>query len=159
WTVGRTCASVQARAVLVQGRSFRFEPSVRQALCCAASPASSSHWDGRRGFCVAAAPSDAEAMELYRRRKQLLFRAKSRGWLELDVLMGTFAEKVVWDYDHANLDLLDEVLELENPDLFKWFTGQAAVPEEIKQNEVMVKMLEYVKTDQTGGFGPAARSM
>ncbi|CAE8593979.1 unnamed protein product, partial [Polarella glacialis] len=90
---------------------------------------------------------------------QLLFRAKSRGWLELDVLMGTFAEKVVWDYDHANLDLLDEVLELENPDLFKWFTGQAAVPEEIKQNEVMVKMLEYVKTDQTGGFGPAARSM
>ena len=40
----------------------------------------------------------------------------SRFWL---------AARHVSDFDDAKLDLLEEVLELENPDLFKWFTKQA----------------------------------
>eukprot|EP00931_Biecheleriopsis_adriatica_P083212 TRINITY_DN56775_c0_g1_i1.p1 TRINITY_DN56775_c0_g1~~TRINITY_DN56775_c0_g1_i1.p1 ORF type:complete len:150 (+),score=43.09 TRINITY_DN56775_c0_g1_i1:69-518(+) len=104
-----------------------------------------------RSFCApSASPADAES---FKRRKRMLWRAKSRGWLELDVLMGTFVEKHVWDFDESKLDLLEEVLELENPDLFKWFTGQASVPEEIlKENEVMAMLMEYVKSDHSDGF-------
>mmetsp|Transcript_133888 Transcript_133888/g.317404 ORF Transcript_133888/g.317404 Transcript_133888/m.317404 type:complete len:139 (+) Transcript_133888:61-477(+) len=87
------------------------------------------------------------------RRKRLLWHAKSRGWLELDVLMGTFVEKHVWDFDEAKLELLEEVLALENPDLFKWFTKQAQVPEELlNENEVMRLMMEWVKSDHTANF-------
>lgn len=82
------------------------------------------------------------------RRKRYVWRAKSRGWLELDVLMGTFTEKYVWDMNHEQLDLLDECLELENPDLFKWFTGQVPVPKEIIENEVMEMMMKYVKDER-----------
>merc|ERR1719198_1074832 len=93
-----------------------------------------------------------EAVELEKRRKRLLWRAKSRGWLELDVLMGTFAESHLWQFDHDKMDLLEEILELENPDLFKWFTGQVPVPEEITDNEVMTMMMQYVKEERKGGL-------
>mmetsp|Transcript_72863 Transcript_72863/g.115334 ORF Transcript_72863/g.115334 Transcript_72863/m.115334 type:complete len:161 (-) Transcript_72863:120-602(-) len=101
-----------------------------------------------RSFCASA----DEALELEKRRKRLLWRAKSRGWLELDVLMGTFTEAHAWKFGHDKLDLLEEVLELENPDLFKWFTGQVPVPEEITSNEVMAMMVEYVKQERPGGL-------
>ncbi|CAK9031486.1 unnamed protein product [Durusdinium trenchii] len=103
----------------------------------------------RRSFNVLSS-TDAE---LTKRRKRLAWRAKSRGWLELDVLMGTFVEKHITDFDEHKLDLLEEVLELENPDLFKWFTKQASVPDELlKENEVMQLMMEYVKADHSGEF-------
>mmetsp|Transcript_68661 Transcript_68661/g.128095 ORF Transcript_68661/g.128095 Transcript_68661/m.128095 type:complete len:152 (+) Transcript_68661:73-528(+) len=100
----------------------------------------------QRNFCVT-----VSALE--KRRKQLTWRAKSRGWLELDVLMGTFTEKYINTFDDAQLDDLEEVLELEGPDLFKWFTGQVDVPEEILENKVMTMMLEYIKTDHPSGIG------
>lgn len=87
-----------------------------------------------------------------KRRKRLLWRAKCRGWLELDVLMGTFAERNLGHWDDDKLDLFEEVLELENPDLFKWFTGQAAVPDVLKENEVMAMLVEYVKSDHGKGL-------
>ncbi|CAE7708022.1 SDHAF2 [Symbiodinium necroappetens] len=104
---------------------------------------------GCRSFSAVA----SDDMELLKRRKRLTWRAKSRGWLELDVLMGTFVEKHIADFDSEKLDLLEEVLELENPDLFKWFTKQVPVPEELlKENEVMKLMMEYVKSDHTSDF-------
>lgn len=103
-----------------------------------------------RSFSVAAQLSE---LEMEKRKKRLTWRAKSRGWLELDVLMGTFVEKHIADFDEPKLDLLEEVLELENPDLFKWFTQQAPVPVElVKENEVMKLMMEYVKTDHSSEF-------
>merc|ERR1712219_37736 len=82
-----------------------------------------------RHFCVnSAAPSP----QLDARRKRLIWRSKSRGWLELDVLMGTFVTKNIADFNNEQLDQLEEVLDLENPDLFKWFTGQGEVPAEVE---------------------------
>merc|ERR1719215_72035 len=109
-----------------------------------------SHPAASRRFCAAAA--SAPMSELEKRRKRLLWRAKCRGWLELDVLMGTFAERYMGDFDDAKMDLFEEVLELENPDLFKWFTGQAAVPDVLKENEVMAMLVEYVKSDHGTGL-------
>merc|ERR1712151_1269189 len=104
-----------------------------------------------RKFCQTTeipVPSDIE-----RRRKRLLWRARCRGWLELDVLMGKFCDKHIWEFEDDKLDLLEEVLELENPDLFKWFTGQAAIPAEILDtNEVMAMLADYVKQDHGAGL-------
>merc|ERR1712066_303372 len=86
------------------------------------------------------------------RRKRLRFRARSRGWLELDVLMGQFADKHIWTMEHDQLDLLEEILELENPDLFKWFTGLMPVPDEISSNEIMAMMIKHVNESREGGI-------
>mmetsp|Transcript_52000 Transcript_52000/g.97272 ORF Transcript_52000/g.97272 Transcript_52000/m.97272 type:complete len:150 (-) Transcript_52000:51-500(-) len=108
---------------------------------------------GMAAFQTRSFAAASEEMELMKRRKRLTWRAKSRGWLELDVLMGTFVEKHISDFDDEKLDLLEEVLELENPDLFKWFTKQVAVPDELLQeNEVMRLMMEYVKSDHASDF-------
>merc|ERR1711879_967183 len=48
-----------------------------------------------RRFC---ANSAAPPPQLDARRKRLIWRSKSRGWLELDVLMGTFATKYIGDF-------------------------------------------------------------
>ena len=104
-----------------------------------------------RPLSVVASP--VEDLEMMKRKKRLTWRAKSRGWLELDVLMGTFVEKHIADFDEPKLDLLEEVLELENPDLFKWFTQQAPVPDElVQENPVMKLMMEWVNKDHSGHF-------
>lgn len=101
--------------------------------------------------------TSAQDEQLDNRRKQLRWRAKCRGWLELDVLMGTFAEKHLAEFDNEKLDVFEEVLELENPDLFKWFTLQTPVPEELQDNEVMAMLLAHVKQDRAGGMGMAGK--
>ena len=103
----------------------------------------------KRHFCANSATSRSE---LDARRKRLIWRAKSRGWLELDVLMGTFVTRNIADFNDEQLDLLEEVLDLENPDLFKWFTGQGEVPDEVKANPVMAMLLAYVKSDHKSGL-------
>merc|ERR1719188_912063 len=103
-----------------------------------------------RRACAGVATSTLS--ELEKRRKRLLWRARCRGWLELDVLMGTFTEKHIQGFEDDKLNLLEEVLDLENPDLFKWFTGQVAVPEEVRSNEVMAMLLDFVKSDHGMGL-------
>jgi len=111
----------------------------------------SPHW---RGLSTEAPTPEAppSVSEIEKRRKRMLWRAKCRGWLELDVLMGTFAEKHLWVWEDEQLDHFEEVLELENPDLYKWFTGQAQVPDELKENPIMAQLVEYVKSDHGTGL-------
>jgi len=65
---------------------------------------------------------------------RLLYRAKQRGFLEMDLLVGMWAEKNVPKMDAAQLKAMEEVLDQENPDLFKWLTGQAAASEDMQAN-------------------------
>jgi len=65
---------------------------------------------------------------------KLLYRSKQRGFLELDLMVGLWAEREV---PHMNLPMLNHltvVLDQENPDLFKWLTGQLPPSEEMLAN-------------------------
>lgn len=65
---------------------------------------------------------------------RLLYRAKQRGFLEMDLLVGLWAEKNVPKMDAAQLKAMEEVLDQENPDLFKWLTGQESASEAMQAN-------------------------
>ena len=65
---------------------------------------------------------------------RLLYRAKQRGFLEMDLLVGMWAEKNVPHMDAAKLQAMEQVLDQENPDLFKWLTGQAPASEAMQAN-------------------------
>lgn len=69
-------------------------------------------------------------------RRSLLYRSKQRGWLEMDIMLGNWASANLQKLDTAQLHQFEELLKLENPDLFKWLTAQDVVPAEAN-SEVM----------------------
>lgn len=81
------------------------------------------------------------------RQKRIAYRAKMRGWLELDVMLGKFAQKYSPTMTADQCGQFEEVLALENPDLFKWLAGLQEVPSELMENEMMAKLMHYVKNE------------
>ncbi|KAG2562364.1 hypothetical protein PVAP13_8KG259600 [Panicum virgatum] len=86
---------------------------------------------------AAATTVDLSSDESRRRLlNRLVYRSKQRGFLELDLVLGTWVEQHVHSMDEPNIRALLQVLDLENPDLWKWLTGQEQPPEDLNSNPV-----------------------
>lgn len=66
---------------------------------------------------------------------KLLYRARQRGWLELDLIIGLWAEKHLETLPRDILVDFEALLLEENPDLFKWLTKQVPPPETLGKNK------------------------
>ena len=64
-------------------------------------------------------------------RRRLLYRSKQRGWLEMDMMLGNWAAANLGRMEIAELQQFQEVIDMENPDLYKMLTGQQAVPDDV----------------------------
>ncbi|CAI9303381.1 unnamed protein product [Lactuca saligna] len=64
----------------------------------------------------------------YQTLYRLLYRRKQRGILELDLVLGSLVENHIGSLDVKGSKSLITVLNLENPDLWKWLTGQEQPP-------------------------------
>ncbi|KAF6253390.1 Flavinator of succinate dehydrogenase-domain-containing protein [Scenedesmus sp. NREL 46B-D3] len=84
---------------------------------------------------------------------KLLYRSKQRGFLELDLLVGLWAEQHIPRMDTRMLQQFSVVLEQENPDLFKWLTGQQQVPQQMQQNSAYQALSKHV-TEQLAANSP-----
>jgi antitoxin CptB len=62
------------------------------------------------------------------RQKKLLFRSWHRGTREADLMVGRFAEHYVPGLDEAGLDIFEEFLDENDPDIFDWITGRTPLP-------------------------------
>lgn len=65
---------------------------------------------------------------------RLLYRSRQRGFLEMDLLVGIWAEKRIPQLSEDNLLQFELILDQENPDLYKWLTGQESPPADIANN-------------------------
>jgi antitoxin CptB len=65
------------------------------------------------------------------RRRRLLFRATHRGTHETDLLVGGFVASRIHSLTPAEMDALEAVMELPDPDLADWLTGRLPVPDEV----------------------------
>ena len=65
---------------------------------------------------------------------RLLYRSRQRGFLEMDLLVGIWAEKQIPQLSEDNLLQFELILDQENPDLYKWLTGQERPPADIANN-------------------------
>jgi antitoxin CptB len=64
------------------------------------------------------------------RRKKLKFRAWRRGFREIDLILGRFADRRLADLDDAGLDAFEALLEAPDQDVYLWITEEAAAPPE-----------------------------
>ncbi|HTR17854.1 MAG TPA: succinate dehydrogenase assembly factor 2 [Acetobacteraceae bacterium] len=79
-------------------------------------------------------PSSAQAPlpdVLDARRRRLLFRANHRGTHENDLLVGLYVQSRIASFTDAELDALEEVLELPDVELADWLTGRKPIPPEV----------------------------
>lgn len=76
------------------------------------------------------------------RRKRLQFRCWHRGTKELDLLLGSFADRHLAELDDGQLARLEELLEVPEPLLYAWVTGQLP-PEPLHDHDVMARLLAF----------------
>lgn len=76
------------------------------------------------------------------RMQRLKFRSWHRGMREMDLILGTFADKYLPQFTEAELDSYESILGINDPDLFSLMSGKASVPAEYNNN-VMLMLLQH----------------
>jgi antitoxin CptB len=79
-------------------------------------------------------------------RRKLRFRAWHRGIKEMDLILGNFADAALDGMGGAELLEFSDLLEVNDRDLIKWFTGESEAPVEwrtglfdkIKRNQIVM---------------------
>ena len=64
------------------------------------------------------------------RRKRLLFRCWHRGTREMDLILGRFADAQIATLSDRDLDELEHLIEMPDPDLYASLSDPAAPPPE-----------------------------
>eukprot|EP00536_Pseudo-nitzschia_multiseries_P005840 jgi/Psemu1/254839/estExt_Genewise1Plus.C_1170025 len=109
-------------------------------------------------------------VDLATRRKRLIYRAKQRGWLEVDLLLGTWASENVPtlggssnnngdnnDNDNDELDQFEDFVNMETIDIYNVITLRLGVPEELKRpggTGVVERIQEWARSHPLGRGDP-----
>ncbi|XP_070027535.1 succinate dehydrogenase assembly factor 2, mitochondrial-like [Nicotiana tabacum] len=109
----------------------------------------------------ASSPNIDLSNEESRRRlfNRLIYRSKQRGYLELDLVLGKWVEEHIQSMDENGISSLVHVLDLENPDLWKWLTGQEQPPDAISTNPVFSAVREKVMNNLDKHASPETRAV
>lgn len=62
------------------------------------------------------------------RRKRLKFRAWRRGFREIDLILGGFADRHIATLDEPSLAAFEALLEARDQDVYSWIVGEAPAP-------------------------------
>ena len=64
------------------------------------------------------------------RRKRLLFRAQRRGFKEVDLIFGDYAEAALATLDETGLDQFEALLKAPDQEVYAWIRDAEPVPAE-----------------------------
>jgi antitoxin CptB len=76
------------------------------------------------------------------RRKRLLFRAQRRGFKEVDLIFGAYAQDHLAALDAAALDQFEALLAAPDQEVYAWLRGAEAVPA-LHDNAVFAGLKSY----------------
>ena len=71
-----------------------------------------------------------------------LFRSWNRGTQESDLILGSFAETSLADFDRTQLDRFEALLDCSDPDLFDWMFGVGEPPAK-HDHDVMRRLRDF----------------
>lgn len=95
--------------------------------------------------------SDDVALDV--RRKRLIYRAKQRGWLEVDLLLGTWASENVLRLEQKDLDEFEDFVNMETIDIYNIVTLRTDVPENLKGG-VVERIQDWARKSPLGKADP-----
>lgn len=101
--------------------------------------------------------SSREELELEVRKKRLVYRAKQRGWLEVDLLLGTWAHENVPSLTMDELNQFEAFVNLETIDIYNIITLRSDVPTDMKRdnnNGVVERIQEWARLSPLGKAEP-----
>eukprot|EP00013_Stygamoeba_regulata_P000914 CAMPEP_0177628262 /NCGR_PEP_ID=MMETSP0447-20121125/38_1 /TAXON_ID=0 /ORGANISM="Stygamoeba regulata, Strain BSH-02190019" /LENGTH=131 /DNA_ID=CAMNT_0019129499 /DNA_START=148 /DNA_END=543 /DNA_ORIENTATION=+ len=84
-------------------------------------------------------------------RKRLFYQSHKRGMKENDLLLGTFANRVLEQLSREELEGYDLLLQQPDPDVYNWITGKMELPPELR-GSFMDKLLAHVNKDPCGNL-------
>lgn len=85
---------------------------------------------------------------LEKKRARLVYQSRKRGILETDLLLSTFANKHLKEFDLKQLEEYDKLLDEPDWDIFYWATGKKTVPERWKGSKVLEMIREHSKNEE-----------
>ena len=88
-------------------------------------------------------------MDTDTRRRKLKFRAWRRGFREMDLLMGSFADKHLDAYGEAELDQFEVLLNQPDWEVYAWLVGQADIPDD-HRSPVLDQLTAFKYAAQAG---------
>lgn len=91
------------------------------------------------------------------RQKRLIYRSKQRGWLEVDLLLGTWASENVPNMEEGDeLDQFEDFVNMETIDIYNIITLRLDVPEEMKRdgNGVVERIQAWARSHPLGRADP-----
>lgn len=98
-----------------------------------------------------------DQLELDIRRKRLIYRAKQRGWLEVDLLLGTYACENVNTMNIEQLNQFEDFINYETIDIYNIMTLRIDIPDHLKtlnNDSVVEHIQQWVKTSPLGKADP-----
>jgi antitoxin CptB len=104
--------------------------TIRTAVVISTRPARPGFWrsDWKRQMTGSTRSSDG----LDDRRKRLLFRCWHRGTREMDLILGRFADAAIADLSDAELEQLEQLIEVPDPDLYAALSGDVLLAPEFR---------------------------
>jgi succinate dehydrogenase assembly factor 2 len=85
-------------------------------------------------------------------RKRLIYRSKQRGWLEVDLLLGSWASEFVMTLNEEQLVQYEAILNQETLDIYNFIIERDDVPEEL-ETEVMQMLRKFAQESGVVGAG------
>ena len=87
------------------------------------------------------------------RKRRLIYRSKQRGWLEVDLLLGTYATEFVPGMTEDEMDQYEAILNQETIDIFQYVTAAEEPPEFLK-TPMLDKLREFASASPVGKASP-----
>ncbi|MEL6830119.1 MAG: succinate dehydrogenase assembly factor 2 [Pseudomonadota bacterium] len=82
-------------------------------------------------------------------RRKLKFRAWRRGFREMDLLMGSFADAHISELNDNDLDEFERLLETPDWEVYAWLVGQKPVPDNF-QSRLLDRLMRFRYEAQAG---------
>ena len=73
---------------------------------------------------------------LHSYKKKLIYRSKQRGWLEVDIILGTWATDNLMKLNNTQLINYEKILNKDTTDIFDFIIGSKMIPNDLDKDLV-----------------------